>query len=1018
MSQKNLIYTLGLDIGIGSVGWAVVENRHDEAQNRYVPYRLVDTGVRLFDVAEVPKTGESPTKARRLARSNRKRLHRRKVRLQTTKKILLSYGIIKSINDINEQYSKGADLYKLRVEALDKLITDAELSICVLQLIKRRGFKSSRKNIDLDNGGEYKDVLNANTQRLQDNGYRTVGEMLYKDSVFEKRKRNTTESYIAMCQRKDLGDELRKILIQQQFFGNNKINSELIKEILETFNEQRSFSDPEVLQKMVGKCTLEPNEYRAPRNSITFEKFQLLQSLRNLKLYEKSAGREEFSLDDADIKKIFDKGFEHSKLTYAHIRKILSLPETTRYSRFKYKYAKLTGNKLSPEDVKIENTKFFEPKGYKAIEKAFSGYIIWNDLKNNDDILDTVAEALTYNKTEDDIQKFLKGKGVDQEIIDVCAKIKTFSKFAHLSITALRKITPHLFKMTYDKACEEAGYDFRGKVAKKFNMMPRILTTDPGSNDSKNPYIIGDIRSPVVMRALSQTRKVINAIISKYGQPAYVNIELSRDMSKSRKDRQILQKQIEANESERNAVIERLKSEFGIDFPTGGDILKYRLYTEQGYTCAYSLKTIPIDALFDNNRTQIDHILPYSRSLNDSYSNKALVLVEENQEKRNFTPIEYIRNKYGKDSQHEKKFRLWVEERFSSDKLKKKRANFLEENLPDIELQSFIDRDLNDTRYVSREIKNILENHLIFSEIDQGKKTSIRRVFTFQGFFTAFLRRNLGIPKDRSETHRHHAMDAVILAISDYSLMKRIADKYKSKELHLHTGEKVVEPWKGFREDALARVYGDEIGVYKNNNKLAELYSDIVHNIKPLFISRAPNHKVTGAAHEASLLPPRELPDGVMLNQGRAVAKNDSMVRVDVFQKDNKYFYVPLYVADTTKKILPNKATTGADISKWIEMTSDYRFLFSIYPNDYIRIKDDGEITEGYYVKIHRTNCQISINPHDKLLKNSEGKTIHLTKVAKNVEYIKKYSVDIFGNLHEIKMEKRQPLCKHQKLPS
>jgi CRISPR-associated endonuclease Csn1 len=167
--------------------------------------------------------------------------------------------------------------------------------------------------------------------------------------------------------------------------------------------------------------------------------------------------------------------------------------------------------------------------------------------------------------------------------------------------------------------------------------------------------------------------------------------------------------------------------------------------------------------------------------------------------------------------------------------------------------------------------------------------------------------------------------------------------------------------------------------------------------------------KTTGQAHEQTMRSPKGEPQGmVKLNQGRAVADNGGMVRVDVFKKDKKYYYVPIYVHDMARRQLPNRATTGQDVSKWIEMTPEYQFLFSLYPNDYVRIVDGEQIVEGYYVKFYRNNGNICLTPHDKRLVDEKGKQIFINKTAKNVDYIKKYSVDLFGNLHEVKEEKRR----------
>ena len=82
---------------------------------------------------------------------------------------------------------------------------------------------------------------------------------------------------------------------------------------------------------------------------------------------------------------------------------------------------------------------------------------------------------------------------------------------------------------------------------------------------------------------------------------------------------------------------------------------------------------------------------------------------------------------------------------------------------------------------------------------------------------------------------------------------------------------------------------------------------------------------------------------GVQLKNG-AIAENANMVRVDVFEKDNKNYLVPIYVSDFARNELPNKAIcANKDEKEWIEMTEEYKFKFSLYPNDLVKIKRKNE---------------------------------------------------------------------------
>ncbi|MCL2103392.1 MAG: hypothetical protein FWH25_05080, partial [Syntrophorhabdaceae bacterium] len=133
-------YTLGLDIGITSVGWCVV----DEREKR----RIVDLGTRTFPVAENPKDGSSLALPRRIARGSLRRLRRRKERLENIRLLLVEHGLISDIGALKDLLadSRAADPYELRAAGLDRMLSPEEWCRILLHIAKRRGFKSNRKS--------------------------------------------------------------------------------------------------------------------------------------------------------------------------------------------------------------------------------------------------------------------------------------------------------------------------------------------------------------------------------------------------------------------------------------------------------------------------------------------------------------------------------------------------------------------------------------------------------------------------------------------------------------------------------------------------------------------------------------------------------------------------------------------------------------------------------------------------------------------------------------------------------
>lgn len=577
-----MTYGIGLDIGIASVGWAVVQ-----LDNEDNPFRIIKMGSRIFDAAEQPKTGESMAATRRGARGMRRRLRRHRHRLERIKHLLVSSGFLTE-TDLDSLYlGQLEDIYTLRVKALDKDITSTELARILLHLAQRRGFKSNRKvdKNDKENGALL-NAVEANKKIMTANGYRTVGEMFAKDPQFLYEKRNKLGNYKSTVQRDMIADEAKRIFERQE--THLQLTKEFEDNYLDILLSQRSFDEGpgegspyggDQIEKMVGNCTFEQNEKRAPKNSYSFERFNLLQKINHLRLITAGTG---VPLTDEQREKLLDLAYATADLKYSKIRKDLNIPEGTTFNLVYYK-----DNDIEAAEKK---EKLNCLKGYhemrKALDKVAKGHIS----QMSKEQLNDAAYALSAYKTDSKIAGYMQEKNIPQEDIDALINISGFSKFGHLSVKACDKIIPFLEKgMNYDEACVEAGYDFKGSDKVKEKYLPAV--TDD----------MEEITSPVVRRSVAQTIKVINAIIREQGtSPTYLNIELAREMARNFSDRQKDKKSMEENRAANDRRIDRIKNEFHKAHPTGLDLVKLRLYEEQGGVCAYSLTPLDVNRLFES----------------------------------------------------------------------------------------------------------------------------------------------------------------------------------------------------------------------------------------------------------------------------------------------------------------------------------------------------------------------------------------------------------------------------------
>lgn len=864
-------YVLGLDIGIASVGWAVLAlDGNDE------PYKIVDLNSRIFTRAEQPKTGASLALPRREARGTRRRLRRRRHRLDRIIHLFNRSGMGSNAELKDMVAATDEDVYALRMQGLESLLNKKQWIKVLYHIAKHRGFKSNRKNADkASEDGKVLEAVKENNEIL--NQYRTVGEMVFMNDKFTDRKRNTTDSYIMTISRDKLQDEIVQLFEKQRAFGNEFSSKALEDEYTSIFISQRSFAEgpgkPSIyggdqIEKMIGICTLEreAKEKRAPKASYAFMRFSLLQKINNIVLVENYKERKLTEDERASVEAL---AWRSPSVTLESVRKELKLPISILFKEVRYPNIE-DGEDVAKSIASAEKKiKFSFVTPYhdmrKALKDISKDYI--ETLSHAQ--LDNIAYAFSVFRTDDSLRQYLEAKEIPAEAIDaLVAKLKNFSKFGHLSLKASYKLIPFLEQgYTYDKACEAAGYDFKGHKGEK----SMLLSSDCDE--------IKEIPNPVVKRAVTQTIKVINAIVRKYGSPVEVHVELAREMGRTKADRDKLNKSMKDNQARNELIKKKLMETYNVYQPTGQQILALKLLEEQNFRCAYSLKPLDADRVFhDNNYAQIDHIIPYSRSFDDSFTNKVIVLTEENQKKSNNIPMKYLADNPAKQSEYV----AWVNTNIRD---RRKKHNLLLEEYTAQMANDWKERNLNDTKYISRLMHNFLRDHLLLAE---GKRK--RRIIAVNGVVTSYIRKRLGINKIRENGDLHHAVDAAVIAcitdgvvnkVTRYSKWKevlfgrskdgRIVD-YETGEIidrdsfDEHFKERFPEPWEKFRQELAARVSNNPAEAIRYLRLLT--YSEAeIEALKPIFVSRMPRRTVKGEAHEATILSPRLKEQGMVLKK-------------------------------------------------------------------------------------------------------------------------------------------------------
>jgi CRISPR-associated endonuclease Csn1 len=1108
-------FTFGLDIGIASVGWAVISDK-----------RIIDLGVRAFDKAETPDKGESLNLQRRSARLLRRRLWRRAWRLTKLARLLKQHGVIESADLLKSQPNFTDSTWTLRVAGLDRLLTPIEWARVIYHLCKHRGFhwisRAEERKADEDakgEGGRVKAGLAHTKQLMEEKKFRTAAEMVLAE--FPEAQRNKRGDYGKALSRVLLDEELRKLFEAQRTHGNPRATVAL-EEALRgiggkrggLFWSQKPALAGKDLLKMLGHCTFEKSEYRAPKASFTAERHVWLTRLNNLRVIVDGVSRP-LSENERNFALLlpYQSG---EKFTYKTLRKALTkaghLPEGFRFGGLAYPSGKQKEEEKAkdPEDQPLVKLPAWHELRLAMTKDSLKSE--WDQLsiaaiEGKPEQLDAIAWILSVYKDDDEVQAELLKLNLPggQRLIDTLVDIR-FDKFHALSLKALRRIVPLMEQGDrYDEAV--ARIPEYGHHSQRFVMgagtnrfLPPLYEGRDKDGRMKFREDLDIPRNPVVLRALNQARKVMNALIKEYGAPGSVHIEMARDLSRPMDERRDIEK-LQKEYRERN---EKAREQFATDFnrrPSGPELEKWLLYREQQCKCGYSLEALDLHRVInDPSYVQVDHALPYSRSYDDSKNNKVLVLTKVNQDKGNRTPYEFLDG--ASESERWRNFVAWVEGNKAYRQAK--RSRLLRKNYGAEESSSFKDRNLNDTRYICRFFKNYVEQYLQLADGSDNK-----RCVVLNGQLTSFLRARWGLIKVREESDRHHALDAVVVAACSHAMVQRLADYARNKELgnlregfpdpetgvinnpaaHQRLAEHFPDPWQHFRHELTLRLKTDDITALREEiGRLGSYTPQAIECVRTLFVSRAPQRRNGGAAHKETIYaqPQRLLKQGGVTQkigvssltlkdldrlvdthrneklyaairarleahggkgekafpvdnplrkpdkQGNptgpvvrtvtmeidklsgipirgGIAKNDSMLRVDVFAKAGKFHLVPVYVHHRVMG-LPSRAIVAAkDEVEWTEVQEE-DFIFSIHPNDLLRVTLKKETFLGYYAGCDRSTAAISLWAHDR--NQAVGKDGLIRGIGvKTAASLEKLHVDTLGNAYPAKTEKRSGLA-------
>jgi len=824
---------LGLDLGVGSIGWCLITLDNDEK-----PQSILGMGSRIVPLSTDDATeftqGKAITKnkMRTVARTIRKGMDRYQLRREALKKVLSEHGMLPDESLIKLPL---LELWELRARAATpgEQLSLAELGRVLLHINQKRGYKHAKADEAAEAEAESKSKkekegyvaqVKGRYQALKEKG-QTIGqhfsgELRANQQTAPRGVYYTYRIKEQVYPREAYIEEYNQIMAIQRTFYPELLTDALIGRIrdriifyqrpLKSCKQLVSFCEFEkkervVQVKRINKKGVEELVERtitigpkvAPKSSPIFQVCKVWESIQNIRLYYPDGT--ERKLEQEEKQKLFDYLQKNDKLSLTALRKVLKIKPKEKLWCDKLLEKGIAGNttvailrKALKGYEQYEGLLRFDltiRDGHKADEDGVIHSIVDESYQNEP--LYKLWHILYSIEDRDDMYRALVGQleikeeDLDDGLMDALYKIDFVKQgYGNKSAKFICKLLPHLQEgKMYSEAAEAAGVRHSDSMTAQERDERSLLDEIPLLQ--KNA-----LRQPVVEKILNQMINLVNALKREHGEIDEVRVELARELKMSREEREETTRSNNAREKENEKTAERIKGEHGLT-PTKSRIQKYRLWQESGGCCIYCGKHFGIKQFLEGEEIEVEHIIPRSILFDDSMSNKACACRSCNQEKGNRFAMEYIQSK-GWEQDYIKR----VDSLFHAKEIsysKRQRLLMLPKDLP----EDFIERHLRLSQYISREAQGILRKGIrLVSASEGGVTAKLRQLWGYDNIL-----RDLNLDRYRSmgetevvtvehrdgertderikdwskrKDHRHHAIDALVVACTRQSYIQRL----------------------------------------------------------------------------------------------------------------------------------------------------------------------------------------------------------------------------------------------------
>lgn len=821
---------LGLDLGVASIGWSLIDVEND------IPQRIIDMGSRIIpltpDDSNEFTTGKdiSKNQKRTTKRGQRRRYDRYQ---QRREKLTMMLKGLKMLPDERLIKLPVIDLWQLRADAATEghRLELAEIGRVLYHLNQRRGYKHAKSDAGDSQQREYVKNVNARYATIKERS-QTIGQYFAEElkrtaidspngKVYTKRIKNEVfprEAYI---------EEFDTIMhCQKPFYPEVLTDSNIDIIRNEIIYYQRGLKS---CKHLVATCEFEKKEYVnkegktivggpkvAPRTSPIFQEFRIWQDINNISLYNNAGEKRCLTTDEK--REIYNHIASKDKLTATDLYNILGISKKDGWWVDKKTFKGVEGNATKAKLKKILGKK------YNAL-LDFQLETVYSDKVNTEtgEVMQVISPAFKKQPlyklwhvmySIDDskqLDRVLKNKfSIDDSKIreQLCNTDFVKSGFSSISTKAIRKILPHMMNgEIYSTACAMAGYNHSNSMTKAENEARQLLDSIP--NIKRN-----ELRQPIVEKILNQMINLVNRIISEYGRPDTIRVELARELKQSKEERASTTQNINRRERENKSFAEKIE-ETTNKTASRNQIEKYRLWEESGHRCFYCGRQIGLSEFIYGSGAEIEHVIPKSLFFDNSYSNKVCSCAECNRKKDNLTAYDFMSTK---DDKMMSDYLNRIQELYEKGKISKTKRERLLTKQKDIP-QDFLERDLRQSQYIARKAREILMQVCRNVYATTGSVTDFLRhiwgydrileYLNFERYEKAGLTETVEVThKDNTYTenrikdwskrmdHRHHAIDALVIACTRQSYIQRLNNLNTQRDAMFAEIEKQSAEWK------------------------------------------------------------------------------------------------------------------------------------------------------------------------------------------------------------------------------